>query len=469
MPDISQQVLSEISPFKSTDPRLYRAFQLLNQQMRALTVRLEPLEANSELENIGVSEDLDAPAFTYIFTGTTLRFLWAAIDGAQSYEVRLGSSWSTASFVLRTVNLQADIDPILTGTYTYLIKSIDSTFAYSASSGSLTVTVPPIMAVTINGQVIDNTVALSWTAPASAFNIDHYKVYRDSTLIGTVKGTYTTFFETVSATYTYGVVAVDIAGNEGATGTIDLAVKQPPDFALQATFISALDGTLNDTIIEEDELVGPIETSETWADHFVNNGWTTIQNQIDAGYPLYFQPAKTPGIGYYEELIDFGVLFGSTIATLTFNYTMVDLAHVVSVVIKMQWSDDNITFTSYTSGASQFMQNMRYLRFKVELTASDGNALIRMSNLTMNLQVKREDDGGEVDALAADVGGTSVSFNKLFKDIDKVTATAKSTVPLTVVVDFVDIPDPTGFSVYVFDDTGVRVDNRVEWHARGVV
>jgi hypothetical protein len=87
----------------------------------------------------------------------------------------------------------------------------------------------------------------------------------------------------------------------------------------------------------------------------------------------------------------------------------------------------------------------------------------------VNLDVKRELDSGEIAALAADVGGTEVTFNKAFKDIDSITLAVAGVVPRTALYDFVDIPNPTGFKISVFDSAGGRVNATVSWKARGIV
>ncbi len=96
-------------------------------------------------------------------------------------------------------------------------------------------------------------------------------------------------------------------------------------------------------------------------------------------------------------------------------------------------------------------------------------ALYQLYNLTCRLNVKQEIDSGNALADSTDVSGTPVGFNKDFKDINSLTATALGTTELKVIVDFVDIPNPTGFSVYVFDAAGARADATIYWKARGVV
>jgi hypothetical protein len=104
------------------------------------------------------------------------------------------------------------------------------------------------------------------------------------------------------------------------------------------------------------------------------------------------------------------------------------------------------------------------------VTGSLNHGLIRLTNFTISLNVKREVDSGDVNALSSDSGGTQVNFNKDFKDIDSITCTVDSvTEPFIVIYDFTDIPNPTGFKVYVFDTTGNRVSKLVSWKARGIV
>ena len=61
-------------------------------------------------------------------------------------------------------------------------------------------------------------------------------------------------------------------------------------------------------------------------------------------------------------------------------------------------------------------------------------------------------------------------LNKAFKDVDSINVTPTKTIePLTIIYDFVDIPNPTSFKVLVFNSTGVRVTAEVSWQVRGIV
>lgn len=101
--------------------------------------------------------------------------------------------------------------------------------------------------------------------------------------------------------------------------------------------------------------------------------------------------------------------------------------------------------------------------------ASVNLSLIEYYNLTVRLDVKKAVDSGVVVAVSTDVSGTPVLFNKAFKDVDSVVATVQEVANFQVVVDFVDVPNPTGFSVYVFNAAGTRVTKTVYWVARGII
>lgn len=473
---IQNEVTSLISGLQRTDPRLYQAISLINKRIEEISQELTPLSPGAGVITEVETDLITSPVNFNIFsTGSTLRFTWDRVLGATSYEIRRGTSWSSASFMLRTFNLQADIDPLVYGTYNFLIKALTSAGAYSSATSSISITIPQIAAPIVSASVIDNNVLLSWNTPTSTFLVVKYGVYQGVNLIGYVDSTFQVVFEGTAGTYTYSVQAVDIAGNVGTAGSVTAVVRQPPDFELLDTFTSALDGTrINVSLEPPDPSNHPTVTPRLiacWAttsyeDHFLNNSWDNIQDQLDAGYPLYLEPSDTTGS--YEEKIDFGTILNSVIATASWNQTLI--VGSVAVVVKMSVSDDDITYTAFTAGSSQYFTSLRYLKIKLEFTGSNDKSFLTLTNLVIHLDVKRDNDGGQVDALSTDVSGTPVLFNKTFKDIESLTGTVRgTTVPYIVVIDFVDAPDPTGFSVYVFDTTGVRVSKTVDWKARGIV
>lgn len=457
-----------IQGIQLNDPRLYQILMGLNSSLVSVQEELNPLVRQAELPPQPAPLVIAPLTFTFSFTPITVRFNWSESEFAFVYEIRKGTVWETAALQLRTPSLQADIDPISIGTHTYMLKSVNASGVYSVDSISLVVTVPIIGPITIIVEVIDNNVLLLWNVPLSVFRILNYEITKNDVVVGTIDSTFFTRFENVAGSYTYRVTAIDVAGNRGGTSDVTVSVLSPPDYALQDQRTSALGGTRVNMVLESGpRLVGPW-LSETWEDHFINNSWNTIQDQIDAGFPIYLQPSTATGS--YEEVIDYGVVISNTIATITYNFNLLDPLEDVVVAIKMATSTDGSSYTSFVAGASQFIPTMRYLKFRLEFAAASTKALIEVFNVTTFLDVKRENDGGEINALSSDSGGTTVNFTKAFKDVESITATAKSvTEPFIVIIDFDDIPNPTFFKVYVFDTTGNRVTHIIEWKARGIV
>ena len=350
------------------------------------------------------------------------------------------------------------------GSTIYRIKTINSNGDYSVEETKVEVIVPPIGGLVITATVIDNNVLLSWTKPTTTFNIDYYEITKNGSVIGQNRSTFFVTFETVSGTYTYGVTAIDIAGNESDESTIAAEVRQPPDFDLIAQLVDDLSGTKVNTVIQDGRLLANINLTETWADHFFNNGWTTIQDQIDDGFPIYIQP--TPTTGSYERVFDFGAIFDDVIINLIWNQNQIAGATTVSSTIAV--SDDNITYTTPVSGRSLFTPSARYVKAKITFTGATGAALLELFGFAIALNVKSEVDSGHVNADKDDVGGTVVLFNKAFKDVNSITITADSTEPIYPIYDFVDIPNPTSFKVLIYDSSGNRVDYLISWKARGI-
>ena len=471
MPDVQTEIDLLIGDRGRSDPRLHAALVKLNAQLSELTLRVNPLVKQfSELKSTAAIDSVTSPTAAYELTGRTVRLSWDAVVGAVYYEVRVGDVWETAFFKTRTVNRIIDLDPIAVGTTTYLIKSISGALGYSEDTTVINVTIPPIPAIGIENEIIDNTVLLRWTAPPSEFNIDFYELFRNNDPIGTTRDTFITRFETAGGDYIYKIIAHDLYGNKSAESTIEIAVNEPVDYVLQYSQISDLDGAKVNTLVIEDGQFPVLFASirmEPWSNHFQRLGWNTIKNQIDAGYPYYLQP--TDLTGSYEELIDFEVVFSFSLITVSWNTIQLDDNNKVIVRVELSWSEDGVNYSAFTAGSSQLASNIRYLKVKLKFTAPDDHASILLFELGIFASVKREQDGGEVEAISTDADGTPVLFKKDFKDIESVTATVKDTLAYIPVVDFLDAPNPTGFTVYVFDRLGVRASKTVEWSARGVV
>ncbi len=134
-----------------------------------------------------------------------------------------------APIAIRNVASYTDTATLADGSYTYTVTRYDLALNESAQSAPLTVVIdrtspgsPTDLAATSPTAAAP---ALSWTAPAAdATGIASYRVYRDSTLVGSPTGTSFTDALPADGTYAYVVRAVDGAGNLSPVTSISVTV-----------------------------------------------------------------------------------------------------------------------------------------------------------------------------------------------------------------------------------------------------
>lgn len=228
---------------QTQQPRLYDLLRGIIDQVGDLTDKIEPLIRQSTSTASATLNLLPPINFTYSTTDRNLVLSWDQADSAALYEIRKGLLWETADFVVRTPSLSATLDAVLTGSHTYLIKSIDNTFAYSVTSNSVLVSIAGVGLPSLTFKTIDNNVLLFWTEPSAPWEVSYYEVRKDGTLIGTADATFFSIFELQGGNYTYSVTAFDIAGNFGPAASVPVLVNPPPDYELQSIFTSKLFGT----------------------------------------------------------------------------------------------------------------------------------------------------------------------------------------------------------------------------------
>jgi hypothetical protein len=290
------QVDALIQGYQRVDPRLYDILRTLSAQIR--TIR-STINATTTPEAAALEDPtLNLPSFfTYSLPGNNVTLSWSGTDSSGTvlsamFEIRKGTNWETASFITRTSSLSATLPPDLTvGTHVYLLKTIGFTGKYSVNSLTLYVTISPIPQVVVTSNVIDNNILLYWSEPVShQFNIVKYEIFRNGVSVGFQFGTFAALFENAGGTFEYSVIAYDLAGNTSLPYILNVKVNQPPDFELVSKLTSTFTGTTIHCVVEAGVLLATT-SNDTWQSHFATEGWDSIQDQLDAGYPIYLQPA----------------------------------------------------------------------------------------------------------------------------------------------------------------------------------
>lgn len=346
-------------------------------------------------------------------TSATVTLDWDEVTTSQfpisSYEVTYNGT--VRSVKANNIILPAD----WVGNRAFTIKAVDVHGNKSSGYTELVSKSAPNPVYDVRAQVIDNTVMLYWSLPdRTSLPIDHVMLKKGSTfetatVIGDKKGAFTTITESQGGNYTYWLSAVDTDGIESDPVSVTTVVSEPPDFVFNAEFLSSFTGTKSSAEYDGVSLVLPVNTTETWSDHFTSRSWTTPQDQIDAGYPIFIQPSTS--VGYYEETFDFGQLLASSRVTLNFRGTVI--AGSPSVNTKISLSVDNVTFVDYNGVTDVYGLNFRYVKIRITVTAPVNIGLYSIQDLTVRLDAKLKNDAGTTFALAANAGTYSQSVNTI--------------------------------------------------------
>lgn len=452
-----------------------------------------------------------------------IELLWSPVPDLDLdyYEIRLGNTWSSATFLQRLQATRWQWETRPNGTENLLIKAFDTSGNESIVASVAELIIRRPNSVTISPQVIDNNVLLRWTDATTSFSIDRYEVrrgaaYDGAQTVGTVRSTFANVFETEAGVYTYWIAAIDVAGNVGDPSSVVVNVDQPPDFTLLAnrsipldtgtavnmiTDIQVTEFTADSIEITADSmqfradamsglaLIGPANTTETWAQHFEalpgweqfysadDTSWTadsitvtadnsaqSIQElQIDNGYPLYLQP--TPASASYEVVVDTGAVIGLSRVRLAPDVDIVAGAPVLSWFLAL--SEDGVTYDEQET-LDRVGTNFRYVRIRVEIDSASGLDLARINDAILRLDVKLRTDQGTAIAADSDSGGTTVYFNVPFVDVQSIVLTPQGTTPAIMLYDFVDAPNPVSFKALAFDTAGNRITQPFSWTVRGV-
>lgn len=453
-----------------TSPELYTGLNLLLGDLYTLYGIQFP-STGSGKKTGGVSSVLtDITGFSIATFPNNVRLTWNLLPSAAQYEIRVGASWELGIPILTTSSNQANLDPIsdhfVTGPYLFWIKGLDSSGLYSPDAVSVALTVPAISAPSLSGVIIANNVLLSWSIPSSLWKIDHYKLFKGGVEIAQTSSNFKDQVELVAGTYSYTIVAFDIVGNSSAASQAFVAaVNSPIDFSQLGNVNSTYGGAVTDTAISfiagVKGILGAVPI-ESWSTHFSSRSWTNIQDQINAGYPLFFQPSGTTGT--YVEVFDFGTLLSNVNVSCIFNKT--NLNGTSNVSVSLELSTDNITYGSPISSASTFAVSVRYVRATLTFTNADDKSAAFVSGLKMVADVQFTIDSGVATSLSTDALGTEVNYNFVYKLVNSVTGTAIGSSSIIIVINSFD---ENSFFASAYDSSGSRVTTDFSWKSKGIV
>jgi hypothetical protein len=242
----------------------------------------------------------------------------------------------------------------------------------------------------------------------------------------------------------------------------------------------------------------PAQSGETWEAHFLDNGFTTIQGFIDAGYSEWLQPAPAGVEGVAEWVTDCGKAITSCNGLFTFDVVQVDATDQVSLSYTVEtrasptanWDvvqvRTNLSSGSGIKTATHALAGFRYVRttlygsrtptamdalarVKPSVRIGTPSGMVQVSQINMQIGVTTRQDSGFAIVSGSDADGTFIPYNLDFVDVIQVNATAQANSGRTATARWQDIPNPTGFYAYMFDSDGNRASGTIGWSASGVV
>lgn len=411
-------------------------------------------------------------AYSASIVGADLQLDYAGTPGAfaiAGYEVRFGDVFASAT-VVGYFQITRHIRKVdWSGSRRWWVVPVDVKGNYGTPSSVDTVVTAPGAVTSSRTEVVDNNALLYWAAPATgSLPVDRYEVRKGASWAsGTVVGsngnsTFTAIFEQQAGVYTYWVAAYDSASNSGTPVGIVATIAQPPDYILRTQINSTFTGTLTNMFVEAGQLIGPVDTSESFATHFTSHGWASPQDQISAGYPLYIEPGLSSGS--YDETFDYGAVLPSSTITVTVGTTAIAGTVTLSAQIYYKTALGDPWTAAPAGTLSVLATNFRYVRALLTFNATAGANLIALNSLTLKLASKLKTDSG---AGTAAIGGSAVSFNVPFLSADTPLVQPDGSTPLIPVVIYSGGPNPTGFTVKLYNTSGADVGGTFSWTARG--
>lgn len=429
------------------------------------------------------------PSLSERFEGSNFVLSWTEEEGdfpVDGYEIRReGSDWASATKVDTLKARELKIDADWSGTTIWRVKEIDVAGNFSPE-GAITATVtPPAKPPNLASKVIAIDVLLNWDDIQGTLPTAQYRVYRNTdptaafTDVGTkrllsVDGTFAAIKEDTPQDVRYWVTTVDTAGNESDPSTVVVTVEALNDFVVQGRFEDDFtSGITADTFTKLpgiNELLGPYDISNTVDDHYA--GFSTTDDIINAGFPFVLQPTRVTA-GSYQNEYDIGAVLGQTLITVAFDAEVMDGNPSTSVTIESKAAAGD-AYTVLTNGTQVLASDVRFIRVTIEVASDSDDDLLSLTNLLVQARIRRLTVEDTVTATAtetdAPLGGTKVTLEKTFLDIQSVIASVKGdNSGFTAFADWEDVEDQNTMHLWVYDANGNRATKDVSYSVRGLV
>jgi hypothetical protein len=385
--------------------------------------------------------------------------------------VRYGSSsatWETSTLLTKTVKDSHSFIAKWSGTRYFFIKAEDTSYNVSEEAAVEIVTIIVADISGLTAEVIDNNVLFRWTnvpgtLPISKVEIRKGTSFDTAEVIGSKSGTFTTVFENTGGQFKYWLVPIDTAENYGNPKSITATVNSPASFVLNRRWTQGFDGgnSTNVLVLDDGTAIAPAYTEETVQEHFVNNGANIVQDLIDDEFLYAIEPV--PLSAEYSEEFDHEALLSVSSVELDLDETPYNGGALITEYLAEK--EESGDAWNETSGIPSFFYNFRYVRDRFTFV-SDGHKFNVLNSHTVRMNSRTISESGTGTVSVASTG-VVVNFGKEFADVSSISVTPLGNTPKYEVVDFSDIPNPTSFTVYLFDENGDKTTGSFTYRVEG--
>ena len=340
---------------------------------------------------------------------------WAYTD------IRKGVDWNSSPSLVLALTNNYLMGWLPAGTTSIMARHMDTTNNQSEIVETTSIVVSAPAPVVFNRtQVQENSVAIGWNDSKINQPISTYAIYTGNagdsfascTLFGKAGSDSRSdivIFRS-SGNKVIWMTATDLAGNVSAPSSVNVIVALPINLVLSTEYDENWGGTITNGFVESGSLFMP-SISQTWGDHFSSHSWTTIQNQIDAGFSLYYEPSGSTGS--YVELHDIGKIIpnGKISVTPVVAYVL----GTSTSSTQIEWSADNATWVAGTTGSIEVQAtNVRYLRITFTVNSAGQDGLVRLDRVHVVVSSESRSEVASLALNAGDVIGTLYSCNTPF-------------------------------------------------------
>jgi hypothetical protein len=151
--------------------------------------------------------------------------------------------------------------------------------------------------------------------------------------------------------------------------------------------------------------------------------WLTTDDQANAGYPKYYQPAANTA--QYVKGYDLGTVLPSTTLSFVLQSNWLDGSGTITPTIRYRKLITD-AWTVVSDSWSAVANDVRYFEIQINVTATGASNLLEFLRLTYQVATRELVENGTVNCLASDTLGTPFVLTKPFRDITNVAPNSPS-------------------------------------------